>query len=87
MNQMEYPLHNFNQKENSKFKRCSTLEIHRLLVALLHSIRRYPVRISTLCMGGSLYCIFVFSTRIHLSYADAEYSNHILHKANTGTLL
>ena len=50
----------FNQKENSKFKRCSTLEIHRLLVELRHIIRRYSVRISKLCMGGSLYCIFVF---------------------------
>ena len=39
----------FNQKENSKFKRCSTLEIHRLLVALRQSIRRYSVKISKLC--------------------------------------
>ena len=42
----------FSQRENSKFKRCSTLEIHRLLVSLRHIIRRYSVRISELCMGG-----------------------------------
>ena len=41
----------FNQKENSKFKRCPTLEIHRLPVALPHIIRRYSVRISKLCKG------------------------------------
>ena len=60
LNQMEYFLHIFNQKENSKFKRCSTLKILRLIVALRHIIRRYSVRIRKLCMGGSLYGIFVF---------------------------
>ena len=60
MNQMEYPLHIFNPKENIKLKRCSTLEIHRLQVALRHIIRIYSVRISKLCMGASLYGIFVF---------------------------
>ena len=58
MNQMEYPIHILNQKENSKLKRCSTLEIHRLLVALRHIIRGCSVIISTLCMGGSLCGIF-----------------------------
>ena len=49
-----------NQKESSKFKRCYTLEIHMLLVALRHIKCRYSVRISKLCMGGSLYGIVVF---------------------------
>ena len=40
----------FNKKENNEFLRCSTLEIHRLLVALRH-IRRYSVRISKQCKG------------------------------------
>ena len=60
----------FYQKENSKFKRCSTLEIHKLLVALRHIIRRYSVRISKLCMGGSLYGIFVFLR---------EFNSHMLY--------
>ena len=60
----------FNQKENTKFKRCSTLEIHRLLVALRHIIRRYSVRISKLCMGGSFYGIFVFLR---------EFTSHMLY--------
>ena len=70
MHQMEYPPSYSYQKENSKFKRCSTLEIHRLLVALHHIIRRYSVRTSKLCMGGSLYCIFVFLRKFtfHMLY-------------------
>ena len=59
-----------NQKESSKFKRCSTLEIHRLLVALRHIKCRYSVRISKLCMGGSLYGVFVFLR---------ECTSHMLH--------
>ena len=50
----------FNQRENSKFKRCSTLEIHRLLVVLRQIIHRYSIRISKLCIGGSLYDILYF---------------------------
>ena len=49
----------FNKKENS-FKRCSTLEIYRLLVALRHIIRRLSFRIRKLCVGGSLYGFFYF---------------------------
>ena len=49
----------FNKKENS-FKRCSTLEIYRLLVALRHIIRRLLFRISKLCVGGSFYGFFYF---------------------------
>ena len=67
---MEYLLHIFNEKENSKFKRCSTLEIHRLLVVLRHIIRRYSVRISKLCLGGSLYGIFVLLR---------EFTSHMLY--------
>ena len=50
----------FNQKENSKFKRCSTLEIHRLLVALRHIIRRYSVKISKLCEGARSIAFLYF---------------------------
>ena len=53
-----------------KFKRFSTLEIHMLLVALRHIIRRYLIRISKLCMGGSLYGIFVFLP---------EFTSHMLY--------
>ena len=58
-----------NQKESSK-KRCSTLEIHRLLAALRHIKCRCSVRISKLCMGGSLYGIVVFLQ---------EFTHHMLY--------
>ena len=70
----------FNQKENSKFKRCSTLEIHRLLVALRHIILRYSVRISGLCMGCSFYGIFVFLRELtsHMLYIPITFcTKHI----------
>ena len=41
-----------------------------LLVALRHVIRRYLVRISKLCIGGSLYGIFVFLR---------EFTSHMLY--------
>ena len=62
-----------NQKENSKLKRCSTLEIHRLLVALRHIIRRCSVIISKLCMGGSLCGIFLQEFTSHMMYIPISF--------------